>query len=166
MWGHAASLYSFGLLMPQVLSYRAAPCQYPSRPQLVPKVSSSWRIWHLSLLKLHWRISPPAYNFFPTFSSFFTSNQTPQGFPTFLQLGFQPLSSSQTQCSWSLFFISLTGQPGSSTNTWLLQVRTWSLTMSAFRIPPQPNPPPPQMQLLDIPKSEGSQGKRCIHVLA
>lgn len=43
-----------------------------------------------------------------------------------------------TMYSWSLFRISLMWQPGSSTNARLLQARTWSPTMSAFRLPPEP----------------------------
>lgn len=61
-------------LVYQMRSYTASPCWYPSRPSLYQRFLPSWRIWHLSLLKPHWHIST---HFFPSFFSFFTSNQIP-----------------------------------------------------------------------------------------
>lgn len=142
MWGHAASLYSFGPPRPQVLFYQAAPCQYPSGPSLDQRflpvegfgISPCWNptgaFLHLSTIFFH---------FFQLLH--FQSNTI--GLPYLLCSwgsghSAEPLSSSQTQYSWSSLRMSLMCQPGSSTNTRLLQVRTWSPTMSAFRLPPQP----------------------------
>lgn len=167
MWGHAASFYSFGLPRPQVLFYGAAPCQYPSRPQLVPKVSSSWRIWHLSSLKSHWSISPPVYIFSHFFQLLHFQSNTIRLPHLLCSWGFSlchlPRHSIPDLCSASPQQANLAPQQTHGCSKW------GHLRMSAFRLPPQPcwdNPPLSQMQLLDTPKSEGSQGKRCLHVLA
>lgn len=142
MWGHAASLYSFGLPRPQVLFHRAAPCQYPSRPSLYRRFLPSWMIWHLSLLRSHRLIPPPIIfsNFYQLLH--FQSVKHHRASPLSVQLEFSlcwvTVIFPDTMYSWSLFRISLMWQPGSSTNTRLLQVRTWSPTMSAFRLPPEP----------------------------
>lgn len=141
MWRHAA-IHSFGLPRPQVLFCTAAPCQYPRRPRSYQRFLPSWRIWHLSLLKSHWFISSLT-TIFSNFFQLLHFQLNTIGLPHLLcswgfSISAECLSSYQTLYSWSLFLISSTRQPGSSTNAQLLQVTRWSPKRSAFRLPSEP----------------------------